>query len=63
MNKLEISKDFTIDDIHKIREYHYAVRKNLTDSENSAYYKNKAESFLKKAGITPKSIRSVSQKS
>ena len=29
MNQLEISKDFTIDDIHKIREYQYVVRKKL----------------------------------
>ena len=53
MNKPEISKDFTIDDIHKIREYNYEITKNLSPSESSVYYKNKAEAFLKEAGITP----------
>ena len=55
MNKPEISKDFTIDDIHKIREYNYEETKNLTVAEQAAYYKTKAEAFLKEAGITPKS--------
>ena len=46
MSKLSISKDFTIDDIHKIREYNSERRKNFTtdelisDIEKSA---NKAE--------------------
>ena len=56
MNKLEISKDFTIDDIHKIREYNFEVTKTLSSAEQKIYYKNKAESFLKEAGITPKPI-------
>jgi len=30
VNKPEISKDFAIDDIHKIREYNYEETKNLT---------------------------------
>ena len=55
VNKPEISKDFTIDDIHKIREYNYEETKNLTVAEQAAYYKAKAEAFLKEAGITPKS--------
>ena len=53
--KPEISKDFTIDDIHKIREYNYEETKNLTVAEQAAYYKAKAEAFLKEAGITQKS--------
>ena len=55
VNKPEISKDFTIDDIHKIREYNYEETKKLTVAEQAAYYKAKAEAFLKEAGITPKS--------
>lgn len=61
MNKPEISKDFTIDDIHKIREYNYEETKHLTVAEKTEYYKSKAESFLKEAGITPKSKESDSQ--
>lgn len=33
MNKPEISKDFTIEDIHKIREYHYEKTKNMSVEE------------------------------
>ena len=62
MNKPEISKDFTIDDIHKIREYNYEETKHLTVAEKAEYYKSKAESFLKEAGITPKSKESDPQK-
>ncbi|MBO4728854.1 MAG: hypothetical protein J5631_10575 [Spirochaetaceae bacterium] len=58
MNKPDISPDFTIDDIHKIREYNYEQTKNLSVEEQSAYYKDKAEQFLKEAGIQP-NIKSV----
>lgn len=30
METLVISPDFTIDDIHKIREYNYEITKNMT---------------------------------
>lgn len=33
-----ISKDFTIEDIHKIREYNYEVTKGMTLQEKLAYY-------------------------
>jgi len=56
MSKLLISKDFTIDDIHKIREYNYEQTKNLSPAEQSAYYRNKAETFLKEANIIPKNV-------
>ena len=51
MTELEITKDFTIDDIHKIREYNYEHIKNLPQAEQAVYYKNKAEAFLKESGI------------
>jgi hypothetical protein len=38
MEKLEISPDFTIDDIHKIREQNYERTKNMTMEEKIAYY-------------------------
>jgi uncharacterized protein (UPF0305 family) len=34
--KPNISDDFTIDDIHKIREYLYETRKNMTFEEKKA---------------------------
>lgn len=62
MTDLNISPDFTIDDIHKIREYNYKQTKNLSSSEQSEYYRNKAESFLKEAGIVPKTKTEVLRK-
>ena len=35
---LEISPDFTIEDIHKIRERNYEVTKNMTVEEKLLYY-------------------------
>ena len=47
MNKPEISSNFTIDDIHKIREYHYEYTKNMTAEERAAFYKEGAEKVSK----------------
>ena len=38
MNELKISPDFTIADIHKIREYSYEMTKNMTTKERTEYY-------------------------
>ena len=38
MKPLEISPDFTIKDIHKIREYNYEMTKNMTKQEKTDYY-------------------------
>ena len=46
-SKLEISPNFTIDDIHKIREYHYEITKNMTTDEWCAYFNNTANRVLK----------------
>ena len=43
MSNLVISKEFTIDDIHKIREYNYEMTKNMTPEERKRYYNSKAE--------------------
>jgi hypothetical protein len=40
--KLDISEHFTIDDIHKIREWHYEILKDATVDEQIAFYNNKA---------------------
>lgn len=39
MTKLKtVSADFTIDDIHKIREQNYELTKNMTPQEKRDYY-------------------------
>ena len=50
-NTLKISKNFTVDDIHKVREYNYNFTKDMSSQERDEYYKKEAEEFLKKAGI------------
>jgi len=47
MNKPSISSDFTIDDIHKIREYHYELTKDMSVEELAAFYKEGAEKVSK----------------
>jgi hypothetical protein len=45
MPELKISDKFTIEDIHKIREYNYEKTKNMNTKELSAYYKKGADEF------------------
>ena len=52
--ELKISKDFTVDDIHKVREYNYEKTKDMSIKERSDYYKKQADDFLKSAGLVPK---------
>jgi len=40
LETLVISPDFTIEDIHKIREQNYERTKNMTVAEKVAYYNN-----------------------
>ena len=48
MLKLNISPDFTIDDIHKIREYNYEITKNMSVIERRNYYKFMADKAKEK---------------
>jgi len=41
----EISPDFTIDDIHKIREWNYEKLKDATQEERAEYYRNSFNEF------------------
>ena len=43
-----ISPDFTIEDIHKIREYHYELTKDMTTEEKIRFYNEGGKKFLKK---------------
>lgn len=38
MEKPILSPDFTIDDIHKLREYNYYLTKDMTQQERQDYY-------------------------
>lgn len=38
IKKPKISPNFTIEDIHKIREYNYEITKHMTVEEKLAYY-------------------------
>ena len=44
--KPDISPDFTIDDIHKIREYHYELTKYMTTQERINFYNEGGRAFL-----------------
>ncbi len=41
MEKPILSPDFTIDDIHKLREYNYYRIKDLTPQERKDYYNSR----------------------
>ncbi len=43
MPSLHISPAFTIDDIHKVREYHYELTKDMSTEERRAFYKKGAD--------------------
>jgi len=43
--KPDISPDFTIEDIHKIREWHYEILKDATPQERADYYNAGSKSF------------------
>ena len=42
-----ISPDFTIEDIYKIREYHYELTKDMTTQERINFYNEGGRTFLK----------------
>lgn len=48
LNRPDISPDFTIEDIHKIREYNYERRKNMSFEEYKADLKKGAEAGKKR---------------
>ena len=45
MEKPSISPDFTVDDIHKIREYHYELTKDMSREQRRAFYREGAREF------------------
>lgn len=47
LQKPEISAEFTIQDIHKIREWNFERRRGMTSTEINADTKRGADEFLK----------------
>jgi len=45
MEKPIISPDFTVEDIHKIREYHYELTKDMPFEERAAFYHEGVREF------------------
>ncbi|MCL2047231.1 MAG: hypothetical protein FWG87_00750 [Defluviitaleaceae bacterium] len=48
MPELNISPAFTVGDIHKVREYHYEITKNMTTEERRTFYKKGADEAERK---------------
>ena len=48
MPELNITPDFTVEDIHKVREYHYELTKDMTVAERRAFYKKGADEAEKR---------------
>ena len=48
MDKPVLSPDFTIEDIHKLREYNYEMTKNMTDQERMDYYNKRGREVQRK---------------
>lgn len=46
MEKPIISPDFTMEDIHKIRKYHYELTQNMTIQERTNFYNEGGRAFL-----------------
>ena len=47
MEKPILSPDFTIEDIHRLREYNYEMTKNMTEQERLDYYTEAGHAFQK----------------
>ena len=48
MEKPILSPNFTIEDIHKLREYNYEITKDMTDKERMDYYNKKGREVQRK---------------
>lgn len=48
MEKPILSPDFTIDDIHKLREYNYEITKEMSNQQKMEYYNRLGNEFLRK---------------
>ena len=46
MDKPKVSPDFTLDDIRKIRDYHYEVTKDMPNEDTIVFYRDGSNKFL-----------------
>ena len=46
MKELDISPDFTLEDIRKIRDYNYEMTKDMTSEERDLYYKKLSDEAM-----------------
>ena len=51
MDKPILSPDFTVEDIHKLREYNYYQTKNMTPQERIDYYNSRGLEVHRKIQI------------
>ncbi len=47
MEKPVLSPDFTIEDIHKLREYNYYLTRDMTPQERRNFYNERGRAFQK----------------
>jgi len=45
----DISDGFTVEDIRKIRDWHYEILKDATDEERKEFYKRGSQNYGKRA--------------
>ena len=45
MDKPTLSPSFTVEDIHKLREYNYRLTKDMTPQERMDFYNNAGRAF------------------
>lgn len=57
MEKPVLSPNFTIDDIHTLREYNYEMTKHMTDEERMDYYNKVGFSLV---WVRPPSLQQLS---
>jgi len=45
--ELDISPDFTLEDIRKIRDYNYEITKDMAEKERDSYYRRRSDIAMK----------------
>lgn len=48
MERPILSQDFTIEDIHRLREYNYEITKHMTNQERMDYYNKRGREVQKR---------------
>lgn len=51
MEKPTLSPDFTIEDIHKLREYNYYLTKDMTPQERRNFYNERGRAFQREIEV------------